>query len=102
MPGLRCSDPHSSQADKPVAVGVNEAGPPMGDKPAAFNCDRSTGKALRALCAIRRRYEEARAAHPNAPSFSVQVALGSADMMWVAAAIEVLEKAIADESGLLE
>jgi hypothetical protein len=36
-----------------------------------------------------------REAHPEARLFSVQVALGSADMFWLTAAIEALEKAVA-------
>lgn len=61
-----------------------------------FDRDRSAGQALRTLRTIRQRYDDGHAAHPEAPSFSVQVGLGFADRLWLTAAIEVLEKAIAD------
>jgi hypothetical protein len=68
----------------------------MGATLQTFNRERSARQALRTLRAIRQRYEKGRAANPEVPSFSVQVALGSADMLWLTAAIEVLEKAISE------
>jgi hypothetical protein len=61
--------------------------------------DQKLQQAVRTLRAIRQRY----AAGHNADSgfvrsYSVQVALGYADMRWITAAIEVLEKAIAPSS----
>ena len=50
--------------------------------------------AIRTLRAIRQRYEtESDAGSARRRSYSVQVALGYADMRWIAAAIEALEKA---------
>jgi hypothetical protein len=51
-------------------------------------------QALRTLRGIRRRYELERTAHPDARS-NVHVALGDADMVWITATIEALEKPIA-------
>jgi hypothetical protein len=49
--------------------------------------------ALRTLRAIRQRYEaESRAGSERMRSHTVNVALGYADMLWITAAIEVLEK----------
>ncbi len=53
-------------------------------------------RAVRTLRAIRERYEAGRnvdAAYVR--PYSVQVAMGYADMFWIAAAIEALEKSIA-------
>ena len=52
--------------------------------------------ALSTLLAIRRRYTTGREAHPDARLYSVQVALCSADMLWLTVAIDALEQAIAD------
>jgi hypothetical protein len=51
-------------------------------------------QALDTLRAIRQRYVIGREAHPDARFYSVQVALGSADMFWLTAAIEAVEKAL--------
>jgi hypothetical protein len=59
----------------------------------------SLQQALRTLRAIRHRYETGRKADSNyVRSYSVQVALGYADMLWITAAIEALEKAVAANS----
>ena len=51
-------------------------------------------QALRTLRAIRQRYEaESKAGSGRMRSYTVQVALGYADMLWISAAIEALEKA---------
>ena len=51
-------------------------------------------QALRTLRAIRQRYQtESDADSGRMRSYTVQVALGYADMLWIAAAIEALEKA---------
>ena len=55
----------------------------------------SLQQALTTLRAIRRRYATGREAHPEARFFSAQLALGSADMFWLTAAIEALEKSVA-------
>ena len=55
----------------------------------------SSRQALRTLRAIRQRYEIDRARNLDAPFLKVHVALGYADMCWITAAIEVLEKSIA-------
>ena len=55
----------------------------------------SLQQALRTLRAIRQRYETGRKADSDyVRSYSVQVALGYADMLWITAAIEALEKAV--------
>jgi hypothetical protein len=56
----------------------------------------SLQQALSTLLAIRQRYATGSEAHPGARSYSVQVALGSADMLWLTVAIDALEQAIAD------
>ena len=56
----------------------------------------SLQQALRTLRAIRQRYETGRSTSSDyARSYSVQIALGYADMLWITAAIEALEKAVA-------
>lgn len=61
--------------------------------------DQKLQQAIRTLRAIRHRYEAGRNADFGfVRSYSVQVALGYADMRWITAAIEVLEKAIAPSS----
>jgi hypothetical protein len=61
--------------------------------------DQKLQQAVRTLRAIRQRYEAGRNADFGfVRSYSVQVALGYADMRWITAAIEVLEKAIAPSS----
>jgi hypothetical protein len=71
----------------------------MGDYPAhktGMTVDHRLQQALRTLRAIRQRYETGRSTSSDyVRSYSVQVALGYADMLWVTAAIEVLEKAVA-------
>jgi hypothetical protein len=67
--------------------------------------DTRLEQALRTLRAIRQRYEtESDAGSGRRRSYTVHVALGYADMRWIAAAIEVLEQATqrtlsADPSG---
>ena len=56
-------------------------------------------QAVRTLRAIRQRYEMGRNVDSDyVRAYSLQVALGYADMFWITAAIEVLEKAIGDEA----
>jgi len=56
--------------------------------------DKQLEQALRTLRAIRQRFEmESDAASGRRRSYTVQVALGYADMRWIAAAIEALEEA---------
>ena len=56
-------------------------------------------QAIRTLRAIRQRYETGRSTSSDyARAYSVQVALGYADMLWITAAIEALEKAVAPSS----
>ena len=55
--------------------------------------DNRLQQAIRTLRAIRQRYEtESDASSGRRRSFTIQVALGDADMRWLAAAIEALEK----------
>ena len=55
--------------------------------------DTRLDQAIRTLRAIRQRYEtESDAGHGRKRSYAVQIALGYADMRWIAAAIEALEK----------
>src|ERR1700758_2275898 len=54
-------------------------------------------QAVRTLRAIRQRYEMGRNVDSDyVRAYSLQVALGYADMFWITAAIEALEKAIGD------
>ena len=55
----------------------------------------SLRRALRTLRAIRQRYATGREAHPVTRCYTVQVGLGSADMLWLTATIEALEKSVA-------
>jgi len=56
--------------------------------------DDRLNQALRTLRAIRQRYETGRdAGSGRMRSYTVQVGLGYADMLWIAAAIEALERA---------
>ena len=56
--------------------------------------DNRLEQAIRTLRAIRQRYEtESDAGSGRRRSFTIQVALGYADMRWLAAAIEALETA---------
>jgi len=56
--------------------------------------DDRLNQALRTLRAIRQRYETGRDAGSGCMrSYTVQVGLGYADMLWIAAAIEALERA---------
>jgi hypothetical protein len=56
--------------------------------------DKRLEQALRTLRAIRQRYETGSdVGSGHIRSYTVQVALGYADMLWIAAAIEALEKA---------
>ena len=62
--------------------------------------DKRSEQALRTLRAIRQRYEtESKVTPGRVRSHTVQVALGYADMLWITAAIEALEKAAAASSG---
>jgi hypothetical protein len=62
--------------------------------------DRLKQQALRTLRAIRERYETGRDTGSDAVrSYSVQISLGYADMLWIAAAIEALEETTAPHSG---
>ena len=61
--------------------------------------DHQLQQALRTLRAIRQRYETGRNAGSGyVRCDSVQVAWGYADMPWIIAAIEALEKAVAANS----
>jgi hypothetical protein len=64
----------------------------------ASDSQGSLQQALRTLRAVRERYEIAHSMHPDQRCLSVQVALGYADICWVTAAIEALEKAVATSS----
>ena len=56
-------------------------------------------RAVRTLGALRERYEtERNAGSGYMRSYTVQLALGYTDMLWVTAAIEALEKVIADSA----
>lgn len=56
-------------------------------------------QAVRTLRAIRQRYEMGRNVDSDyVRAYSLQVALGYADMFWITAAIEALEKALVDEA----
>jgi len=58
---------------------------------------QSLERAVRTLRAIRGRYEMGRnGGSADLPAYSIQVALGYADMFWITATIEALEKAISD------
>jgi len=55
--------------------------------------DKRSEQALRTLRAIRQRYEtESKAGPGRVRSYTVQIAFGYADMLWIAAAIEALER----------
>lgn len=55
--------------------------------------DQQLQQAVRTLRAIRQRYETGcNAGSDYVRSYSVQVALGHADMFWISAAIDALEK----------
>ena len=56
-------------------------------------------QALRTLRGIRRRHEIARARYLQPRFLTVHVALNDADMRWIAAVIDALEKAIVDATG---
>lgn len=58
----------------------------------------SVRRALRTLCAIRERCDIDHARHPDSLYLTVHVALGYTDMRWITAAIEVLERSIADRA----
>ena len=61
--------------------------------------DQRLEQAVRTLRAIRQRYETgSNAGSDYVRSYSVQVALSHADMLWISAAIEALEKAVAPSS----
>ena len=63
--------------------------------------DKRITQAIRTLRAIRQRYEtESDAYSGRRRSYSVQVALGYADMLWIAAAVEALEKMSVSSSAL--
>jgi hypothetical protein len=59
----------------------------------------SLQQAIRTLRAIRQRYETGRSASSDyVRAYSVQVALGYADMLWITAVIEALEKSVPPSS----
>lgn len=61
--------------------------------------DQQLQQALRTLRAIRQRYEvERNAGSGYVRASSVQVALSDADMLWVTAVIEALEKTAANST----
>ena len=63
--------------------------------------DKRSEQALRTLRAIRQRYEaESKVIPGRVRSHTVQVALGYADMLWITAAIEALEKETTKGSSL--
>jgi hypothetical protein len=56
-------------------------------------------QAVRTLRALRQRYELERNVDSDyVRAYSLQVAFGYADMFWITAAIEALEKALADST----
>ncbi len=60
----------------------------------------SLQRAVRTLRAIRERYESGhKVGSGYVRAYSVQVAFGYADMLWITAVIKALEKAIADSAG---
>jgi hypothetical protein len=64
-----------------------------------FDSGESLKRAVRTLRAIRDRYEMGRNVDSTyACAYSVQVAFGQADMLWITAAIEAMEKAIAESA----
>jgi len=77
------------QAERGVSVSaVNPLGKVL------TKMDNRLEQAIRTLRAIRQRYEsESDAGSARRRSYSLQVALGYADMRWIAAAIEALERA---------
>ncbi len=59
----------------------------------------SLQRAVRTLRAIRERYDSGhKVGSGYVRAYSVQVAFGHADMLWITAVIEALEKAIADSA----
>ena len=64
----------------------------MNDRVEITKVDEQFEQALRMLRAIRQRYAAGRNLGYGR-AYTVQVALGYADMLWIAAAIEALEKA---------
>ena len=61
--------------------------------------DQQLQQAIRTLRGLRQRYEAGRNAGSDyVRAYSVQVALGYADMLWITAVIEALEKAAATSS----
>lgn len=64
-----------------------------------LSMDQRLQQALRTLRGIRERYETGRdVGSDHVRSYSMQVALGHADMLWISAAIEALQKAVASSS----
>ena len=65
--------------------------------------DKRIEQAVRSLRAIRQRYEtESSAGSGRRRSHTVQVALGYADMLWITAAVEALERAAVTSSSYRE
>jgi hypothetical protein len=54
--------------------------------------DENLVQALRTLRGIRQRYETALKAHPHITTYQLNVAIGHADMSWMKAVIEALER----------
>ena len=68
-----------------------------GESYTAEGCEDSLLRAVRTLRGIRERYEtEHKADSPHVRAHSVLVALGYADLVWLTAAIDALEKSIAE------
>jgi hypothetical protein len=64
-----------------------------------FDSRESLKRAVRTLRAIRERYEWGHKVDSDyVRAYSVQVAFGYADMLWITAAIEAMEKAIAESA----
>ena len=62
--------------------------------------NKEVEQAIRTLRAIYQRYETGRVTDAGyVRSYTVQVSLGYADMLWIAAALEALEKSAAVGSG---
>ena len=81
---------------------VDGAGLPDSREPKGQN-DRNTldrreilHRAALTLRAIRQRYEIGRNTYPDVLCHSVQFAVGSSDMAWITAAIEILETNVLD------
>lgn len=104
----RTSSPTSvSSGPRKVATERRTASPAMNGTPLAQGrTERNLSEsqveiqqALRTLRGIRQRHEIARARYLQPRFLTVHVALDDADMRWIAAVIDALEKAIVDATG---